>query len=331
MSSEGKIIARCTGTAVRAVEVEVPADVWPVVEEYLSGFVAIGPARPGDKCWRVVLAVQADGTHEATAAHYGDYDDTLVWREIDGAQRVVRLTASATSAYAPVHVVRIVRTLLRLDAAEHDPSASFLHAGMVAWQGLGIALVGNKRSGKTSTVIAATAAGAHFVSNDDLSLHEASDGPTGVGWPRSVSIRLDTLEPLGLSLPTRTAHPANTHRDEAQLLMPHEIGAMFNGRLLRKAPLQAVVFPSFGADDTATLRRLAPGEAAERLLANLLTPPVKDDELTSWFKLPTPEELSARVRQVAAGVPAFELRQSLTHLACRPELARVLDQAVAVR
>ncbi|WP_223778320.1 hypothetical protein [Streptomyces sp. 135] len=333
MSSEGRIVARCAGADVgtggRTVEVEVPVGVWPVVEEYLSGFVTTGPAGPEDGRWRVALAVRPEGTRAATAAHYGDYDDTGVWREVDGAHRSVRLTAATASAYAPVHVVRIVRTLLRLDAAEHDPSALFLHAGMVAWRGLGIALVGNKRSGKTSTVIAATAAGAHFVSNDDLSLHEGPGGPTGVGWPRSVSIRLDTVEPLGLALPARPVHPANAHRSEARLLMPHEIGGMFDGRVAPKAPLCAVVFPSFAAHGSAVLTRVAPDEAAERLFANLLAPPVKDDELTSWFKLPDAAELGARARRIAASVPAFELRQRLDHLGNRPALARVLDEAVA--
>ncbi|MGW7466963.1 hypothetical protein ACWGJT_20210, partial [Streptomyces xantholiticus] len=266
--------------------------------------------------------------HTSTAAHYGDYDDTFVWREVDGEKRVVRLTAAAASAYAPVHVVRIIRTLLRLDTAQLDPSALFLHAGMVSWQGHGLAVVGNKRSGKTSTVMAAAAAGADFVSNDDLSLHRGRDRLIGVGWPRSVSIRLDTLEPLGLRLPARPAHPSNKHRDEAQLLMPHEISRLLDCRIAPDAPLRTVLFPSFGADETSTLRRLDPQETAKRLLANLLTPPVKDDELTARFDLPSPEELSARVRQVAASVSAFELHQSLAQLARRTELAGILDQAV---
>ncbi|WP_327341283.1 hypothetical protein [Streptomyces europaeiscabiei] len=349
MSSEGRIVARCAGagTGARTVEVEVelPVGVRPVVEEYLSGFVTTGPAgatghagttgptgeaEPADGRWRVALAVRPDGAHpSAAAAHYGDYDDTDVWREVDGAHRSVRLTASAASAYAPVHVVRIVRTLLRLGAAEQDSSALFLHAGMVAWRGHGIAFVGGKRSGKTSTVFAATAAGAHFVSNDDLSLHEGPDGPTGVGWPRSVSVRLDTVEPLGIALPAAPVHPANAHRSEARLLMPHEIGGMFDGRTAPKVPLRAVVFPSFTADGAAALTRLTPDEATERLLANLLAPPVKDDELTSWFKLPDAAELGARARAVAARVPAFELRQRLDHLGRRAELARLLDGAVA--
>lgn len=326
-----KIIVRCIGIAAGAVEVEVPVGIWPAVEECLSGFAGIGRADFAQGPWRVVLATCVDDEVDSSASHYGDYDDTHVWRQIDGARRVVRLTAAAASAYAPIHVVRIVRTLLRLDASQRDPSALFLHAGMVSWQGQGIALVGGKRSGKTSVAIAATAAGAGFVSNDDLSLHRGPDGLVGVGWPRSVSIRLDTLEPLGLTLPAKSAHPANTHRDEAQLLMPYEIGRMLGSRVTPDAPLRAVLFPSFGADDTSTLRRLDPDEAAERLLANLLTPPVKDDELATWFELPSAEELSTRARQVAAVVPAFELCQTLAQLACRPELARICDQAVAGR
>ncbi len=259
---------------------------------------------------------------------YGDYDDTLIWREIDDEKHVVRLTADASSPYTPVHVVRNIRTLLRLDVAQYDASALFLHAGMLAWQGHGVAVVGNKRSGKTSTVLAAAGAGADFVSNDDLSLHQGPDGLAGQGWPRSVSVRLDTLGPLGLELPAGLTHPANRHRTDARLLMPHEISRMLGCRIAPAAPLKAVLFPSFTADEKFALRRLDEEETAERLLANLLTPPVKDDDLSARFAPPSAEQLADRARHLAAVVPAFSLHQSLTALGRRTELADMLDRVV---
>ncbi|MEK8174682.1 hypothetical protein NKH77_53490 [Streptomyces sp. M19] len=74
-------------------------------------------------------------------------------------------------------------------------------------------------------------------------LHQGPDGPVGHGWPRSVSVRLDTLGPLGLTLPVDTSHPANRHRTTAQLLMPAEIGRMLGCRIVPSAPLKAVLFP----------------------------------------------------------------------------------------
>ncbi|SCE10668.1 hypothetical protein GA0115242_121935 [Streptomyces sp. SolWspMP-5a-2] len=271
------------------------------------------------------------GAIQTRGAHYGDYDDTLVWRKIDAERRLVHLTADTESAYAPVHVVRNIRTLLRLDVARSDPSAMFLHAGMVAWHGHGIAVPGDKRSGKTSTVLAAAAAGADFVSNDDLSLHHGGDGRSGHGWPRSVSVRLDTLAPLGLTLPTATSHPSNHHRTDAHLLMPHEIARMVGCRVTPRAPLRAVLFPSFTDDDAFALRRLDVSEAARRIQANLLTPPVKDSELTARFDAPSEEQLAERARNLAAEVPAFALRQSLTGLGARERLADLLDEVVAAR
>ncbi|MFF5858526.1 hypothetical protein ACFY8B_23340 [Streptomyces sp. NPDC012751] len=262
-------------------------------------------------------------------AHYGDYDDTLVWREIDAERRVVHLTADSLSPYAPVHVVRNIRTLLRLQTAEYDASALFLHAGMVAWHGHGVAVAGNKRSGKTSTVLAAAGAGADFVSNDDLSVHQGPGGPVGHGWPRSVSVRLDTLGPLGLTLPAGTTHPANRHRTDVQLLMPEEVGRMLGCRIAPSAPLKALLFPSFTQDEKFVLRRLDEAEAAERLLANLLTPPVKDDALSAWFTPPPPRQLADRARQLGATVPAFALCQSLSGLGLRAELAGMLDRVVS--
>ncbi|MFJ1646699.1 hypothetical protein [Streptomyces sp. NPDC088258] len=316
--------------AARAVEVEVPTDIWPTVEEYLSGFVAVEPSNSSDGLWRVVLSMKTDTTR-TLGAHYGDYDDTLIWRKIDAERCVVRLTADASSAYAPVHVVRNIRTLLRLDVARYDASALFLHAGMVAWRGHGLAIAGGKGSGKTSTVLAAAAAGADFVSNDDLSLHEGPDGAVGHGWPRSVSVRLDTLAPLGLTLPADAVHPSNRHRTDAQLLMPGEIGRMLGCRIVPSAPLRAMIFPSFTGDDAFVPRRLDVKETTERLLANLLTPPVKDDELRARFAPPSTERLADRVRRIAAGVPAFALHQSLTGLGFRTELAGMLDQVVTAQ
>lgn len=305
----------------------MPAEFWPTIEEQLAGFVAVGPPNSAENTWSVALSVKTDKTRP-TGAHYGDYDDTLIWREIDGERRVVRLAADASSPYTSIHVVRNIRTLLRLDVAQYDASALFLHAGMFAWRGHGVAVVGNKRSGKTSTVLAAAAAGADFVSNDDLSLHRGPGGLVGQGWPRSVSVRLDTLGPLGLTLPADITHPANRHRTDARLLMPQEISRMTRCRIVPTAPLKAVLFPSFTGDEKCTLRRLDEEEKAERLLANLLTPPVKDDDLSARFASPPEEQLADRVRHLAALVPAFSLHQSLTALGLRAELAGALDRVV---
>ena len=112
--------------------------------------------------------------------------------------------------------------------------------------------------------------------------------------------------------------------------MPFEIGHMLDSRVTPRAPLRAVLFPSFGSDGTTTLRRLDQDDAAGLLIANFLTPPVKDDDLVAWFELPSKEELVARAYQVAAAVPAFDLSMSLTQLGCGTEVIRILDEAVAI-
>ncbi|MEK8174683.1 hypothetical protein NKH77_53495 [Streptomyces sp. M19] len=60
----------------------MPVDIWPTIEEHLSGFVSVGPPNSADGAWRVALSLKTDTTR-TMGAHYGDYDDTLVWREVD--------------------------------------------------------------------------------------------------------------------------------------------------------------------------------------------------------------------------------------------------------
>jgi hypothetical protein len=226
-----------------------------------------------------------------------------------------------------MQVMRSIRHLLRWLA--FDESHLFLHGGMVAFDGDGVAFVGAKRSGKTSLVMTALACGAEFVVNDDLTL-VANDGEvTGYGWPRTVAVRRDSVLALsgrfpGFARSFRTLrHPANrwnvdvlkaeTIEGMAPLLWvdPTELTAASGSVPRRSARLRAVVLPSF--DDTVTkpeLELLDPHAAEAELAPHVEQSAVNYDPfLAGWF--PTAVPGGDSVRQALSALPVYRLRQRM--------------------
>ena len=89
----------------------------------------------------------------------------------------------------------------------------FLHGGMVAINEIGIALLGPPKSGKTSTSLARLgAAAASHVAENDLAVDCTGSQAVGLGWPRSICLRGDTLDDLDAVFPVlRPQIPALTH------------------------------------------------------------------------------------------------------------------------
>jgi hypothetical protein len=325
------VVAGVTGQrlgSASSVNLELPCEIWQAVEQLLRPFVDL--VRPVDDAavWRTIAEISEDKSSSPGLVPYGGHADTGVRVGIVPERRLVRLVAAPRSRYLPVHAARVVRTLLRLATAEADSVGIFVHAGMFSRGGHGLAILGGKRSGKTSTVLAGVASGADFVSNDDLYVHPGAGGLVGVGWPRSVSVRTDTLSALGLRLPEQTAHPANslfdTYRDDAKLLFPFEIADLFGSALVPSAAVVGLVFPRFGTAPEVVLQRLTPAEASSRIKDNLLYPPVKGESLETHFTYPCSGELAERADRIAAVVPAYELRQSLENVRAATDLLEKL-------
>jgi hypothetical protein len=321
------------GPAV-SVDLELPSEIWWTVKQLLRPFVGIVRPVDGAAVWRTIAEISEDDCSSPDLVPYGGNAGTAVRVGIDPERRLVRLVAAPRSRYLPVHAVRVVRTLLRLAAAGADPAGIFVHGGMFSHGGNGLAILGDKRSGKTSTVLAGVASGADFVSNDDLSVHPGAGGFVGVGWPRSVSVRIDTLSALGVRLPEQTTHPANSlfdiYQDDAKLLFPFEIADLFGSALVASAEVAGLVFPRFSTDPEVVLERLTPAEASSRIRGNLLYPPVKEDSLETHFTFPGSGEFAERADRIAAAVPAYELRQSLENVrAATNLLEKLLDERPA--
>lgn len=282
--------------------------------------------------WRVVVVTDLPGVgmsndaQTAVVCHSSREPDARY--RFDGRRRLLHVERPAKDEWVPHTVARLARVLLRLQYAERR--AVFLHGGLVRARHGGVAFIGGKRTGKTSSILSFLATqGGGYVTNDDLAVMATPSGWCGLGWPRSVSARPDTLAAVmrsrpGLRIPAAaSSHPANPgsmpHREdgdvEAALLYPSELCHCFGCSLHASANVHMIVFPEFEPAEKrgAALEPLHAREAVHRLRVNLESDPNHNYEtfLLPCFAVPTTEELHAQAEQLARDIPSYVLRQSM--------------------
>jgi hypothetical protein len=219
-----------------------------------------------------------------------------------------------------IHVGRVLRSVLRWQL--FSSGATYFHAGMVEMRGQGVAYVGPKRAGKTSCVLAALVNdGVRYVANDDLAVAVERGVAVGLGWPRSISIRRDTVNQLAHLLPglvnAQSLRPQPLLAEQPVLLFPSEIAAVTNRSILAEVPLRLVVFPEFvdPSSGRCSFERLSPADAADRLRKNLFPiPDDRDSYLCDYFKQPNPERTETCITTLVGHLPCIRLRQSTLDL-----------------
>ncbi|MDJ1130764.1 hypothetical protein [Streptomyces iconiensis] len=287
-------------TPEHAVELDASPAVAGHVRASLAPFVQVVPAFQAPPArWRVGVARRGLPRGEETVITNSTEPPTRLW--CDGTARELLFDPAMPHDFLLHNLVRFVRILLRLLHTE-DPEV-FLHAGLVAREARGALVLGPKRSGKTSTVLAALRAGHRFVGNDDVTLRTAGEGWKGRGWPRRVSVRGDTFAAVGL--------PGDADR----LLRPAELRELTGSPpVLAQSPVSALVFPRFSAG-AGGLIPLDPGDVLARLEANQLPAAVKHaDFLLPHFSSVLPCVRRELLALAASDVPGFELRQDFSAL-----------------
>lgn len=308
---------RC-GTPGASVDLIAPPPLAARVAELVAPFVTVTPGDPAGAAdgWQLRVASAAPAGYRPVELVAEGEPPIRLW--LAAANRELLVDPAAPEAFVVQCLVRYLRELLRA-ARTRD---LFLHAGLAARDGAGVVVVGGKRAGKTSTLIALLLAGWRFVGNDDVSLADepAAGGATGwwgYGWPRAVSVRDDTFAALGLNPDmVDPSHPVH-RRPGSRLLRPAELARLCHGAPpVADAPVRALVFPRFTAEPgRPRLVELAPEQAADRLLAAAgPNPPAKNAFLTGLFP-PVPADVTrARVRRLATDVAAFALTQPFSEL-----------------
>ncbi|MFE7741642.1 hypothetical protein [Nocardia sp. NPDC057455] len=296
---------------------EVAEQVHHLAAPYLT--LDQGAAEPG--AWRVVAnpPPRLDATVAETVTAQGE---VAVEYAVDHADRVLFHVAPRSDAWITQSVLRATRAVHRCAAGRQG--VLFLHAGLVELNGIGVALVGGSRAGKTSFIMASVLNGSGvMVCNDDVSIAAHADRPgvIGTGWPRSISVRLDTLELLfgrdrAEEIRSSLSHPANetlpTLRDSGvephgtALLYPWEYADILHTKIGQSTKVDALVYLSL-ADDPAEVDLAAVPQAAstELLSERILRLPNK--HLNIFGHEPSPGSVE-RTRRALTALPSFRFR-----------------------
>lgn len=188
------------------------------------------------------------------------------------AQRRVHIARPVEDVWIAQHMLRVVRTLVR----NHVKSRHLLvHSAMVRFKGYSFAILGERKAGKTTTMLNFTRLGADFISNDDLSFVVSSDHVMGFAWPRSIAIRNDVLDkiPFDFSrlISEKNSHPANKAglQNSYHYCFPEELCDALNISLVVENKVDFLLFPNFG--EKCDLQKLSSDEVYERLLQNTLS------------------------------------------------------------
>jgi hypothetical protein len=210
-------------------------------------------------------------------------------------------------------VLRVLRALLRRLFMSAEWSFC-LHAACVVGDRSedGVAIVGAKQSGKTSSVLTALRTGQFdYVTNDDLIVTaSAQGGYVGHGWPRSISVRKEAaaafLSPADID---SFAHPENSQNEtlgRGGLAYPAELVALFSRRVVINAGIAAFVFPRFGSSNV--IEQLTPIETAGMLKAEMPRSPSHAD---SWLDEPFAALLarsaSVDLQRICSSIPGYSM------------------------
>ena len=167
--------------------------------------------------------------------------------------------------------LRLVRDLLRWQL--FHKGAVFIHASVVAHGSTGVAMVGRKRSGKSTLSLQLVRNGDFgFVTEDDMTVIRKRNGAlVALGWPGCLRIRRSMLKDLPeLADGSDFTHPANKLEKDGDpefallRLFPEEVAARCNSFIMPEISLNAVVRLEWGTK--TTLAPLSIESTAEALI-----------------------------------------------------------------
>jgi len=132
-----------------------------------------------------------------------------------------------------------------------------LHGGMVSYQGKGICFLGEKMHGKTSFMLSMLATGkASFISNDDISISDCGFGLEGTGFPRSISVRKDSIGMMDNILNEYNfmrdlKHPDNGNKELSgnNFYFVNELADIFGCGIIPEAKINCFLYLQFADGD----------------------------------------------------------------------------------
>ncbi len=203
---------------------------------------------------------------------------------VEAHERIIELIKPVDTKWRDQIVIRLIRDIFRNYFLTND-SMSFFHGGLIKSKNLGIAFMGGKKSGKTSSILSFLKYGnVDYATNDDISIQIIDDKVHGFGWPRTVSVRNDTFDVLEMdraSIIGRLRHPSNgtIWKNKATFIYPNELEQLFTTKVISNSEVNYIVFPTFDKDIyTPNLRELNRSEFKKLLELNM------EPDINRYFK-----------------------------------------------
>ncbi|MGQ0840307.1 hypothetical protein [Actinokineospora sp.] len=325
-----------------AVEVVAPPDVIAEFADLTRPFFDITPADPRGRPAVLVRRTAPEGSGWRRIAFSSDYEpDRVLW--VDDARRAIAVVGEP-SAWRAQQLLRSVRHLLRWQA--YAAGDLLLHGGLVETGGIGVAFVGGKRSGKTSSILSALLrGGADFISNDDVAITEGTAGLRGYGSPRTINIRTDSLLAVAESFPamaellSESSHPTNRfegrHRTVEAIttgsgsalpgstwVRSAELARSAGCGLVAEGRVDAVVLPRFGATpDGPRITPLDRETAGQELQEHIELQGTKYDPfLADWFPDTDHARRELLIERLLDEVAFYRMSQHMSHLSDATDL-----------
>lgn len=158
--------------------------------------------------------------------------------------KTIGLLQETEESWLVQNIVRMVRVVLRLQYLEEGEE--FFHGGLIRYNNKGICFLGDKKSGKTTSILYLLKnKKATFISNDDVSFRYNNSHLYGSGWPRAINIRLDTINMFGLDGNVAQSHPISRLKNDIVCLYPFEISSLFECEVSDRSRIDYIIFPEF--------------------------------------------------------------------------------------
>lgn len=214
---------------------------------------------PVENQWLITSEPILDKTKQKTHTIIQQYeilDEPMRKFLVDEKRRILQIVEPVDEKWLSQILIRITRDALR-NLAHHK--MHFLHGAFVVYKNKGICILGEKRGGKTTTVLNILSSNhTSFISNDDVSIEYCSTRNEWIayGWPRSLSVRKDSfsaLKKIGIdfNMNVKLSHPYNQNNvsNECLTFYPADFSLLTNSPIEKKHRLDIVLFTSFSTEN----------------------------------------------------------------------------------
>ncbi|QHW35918.1 hypothetical protein GZH82_00220 [Staphylococcus ursi] len=278
--------------------------------------------------WKIYINEVTLKDFEIITSEMNALSEPLKKFKVSKSERVISICEPFNMEWKIQQAVRFIRDIFRNYLNYRN--MLFFHGGLVydKINNVGISIMGEKMSGKTSTILSWLNKSSYYVTNDDISVKKEGTNIMGYGWPRAVSVRNDTFDMLEMdkvSIVKNLTHPSNKTKlkKSATFLYPYELANVTNSMIKDECRINYIIFPKF--DDAITdpqITRLSKSEFKQNLLTNIEPDINKHFKEFEKFFLFSSIQSSPVIDEILEKTIGLELRQNFFYIKKTPHYIR---------